>query len=247
MGVLFVTGGSRGIGAALVLEAVRQGWDVAFTYRGNEEGAAATVESAREVATDLRVRAWQLDVRDAGAVDRVADEVVERFDRVDAVVCNAGRSTQGMAYATLDEEWMSVIDTNLSGSFRVCRAFLPELVARRRGRIVLLSSVIARGGSGQIAYAASKAGIEGVAATLAKEYGPKGVTTNVVTPGYFDTDMTRATMSEELSSFALRYCPLRRLGGLDELAQTILFLCGDGAGFINGANVRVTGGLDWAP
>lgn len=246
-GVLFITGGSRGIGAAVVDEAVRSGWDVAFTYRESEEGARATVAKAAEVDPERRVEAWRLDVRSSDDVDRVADEVIDRFEEIDAVVCNAGQSTPSLAYATTDEEWAAVLDTNLTGSFRVCRAFLPALVAQRRGRIVLLSSVIAQGGSGQVAYAASKAGIEGVAATLAKEYGPKGVTTNVVTPGYFDTDMTRTTMSDQLSVFATSYCPLRRLGELDELARTILFLCGDSAGFINGANLRVTGGLDWAP
>jgi NAD(P)-dependent dehydrogenase (short-subunit alcohol dehydrogenase family) len=141
-----------------------------------------------------------------------------------------------------------VIDTNLTGTFHVCRAFLPELVAARGGRIVVLSSITAAGASGQIAYASSKAGVQGLARTLAKEYGPKGITANVVVPGYFETDMTKGeAMAETLKRFALDYTPLRRLGRLDELAQTILFIASDGAGFINGAVIPVTGGLDWAP
>src|SRR6185436_13789054 len=112
--------------------------------------------------------------------------------------------------------------------------------------IVVLSSIMAAGGSGQVAYAASKAGLQGMAKTLAKEYGPKGITANVVVPGYFGTEMTR-DMDDDLAAFAVGYCPLRRLGELDEIARTIMFLCGDGAGFINGASIPITGGLDWAP
>jgi 3-oxoacyl-[acyl-carrier protein] reductase len=156
-------------------------------------------------------------------------------------------SLNGLAYALTDDDWKTVIDTNLTGSFFVCRAFLPEMVARRAGRIVLVSSVTAGGASGQAAYAASKAGLHGLAATLAKEYGAKGVTANAVAPGYFDTDMTREGMSSDLSAYAREYCPVKRLGALPELTRTILFLCGPDAGYINGAVVPVTGGLDWAP
>lgn len=242
---LFVTGGSRGIGAALVLDAARAGWDVAFTYVRHAEEAERVAAGARE--TGRRVRAYALDVRDSAAVDAVADRVLADFDGVDAVVCNAGVSLNGLAYTLPDEDWRTVIDTNLTGSFHVCRAFLPELVARRGGRIVLVSSVTASGATGQAAYAASKAGLHGLGATLAKEYGQKGVTTNVVAPGYFDTDMTREGLSDDVAGFALRYCPARRLGELRELTRTILFLCGPDAAYVNGAVLPVTGGLDWAP
>jgi 3-oxoacyl-[acyl-carrier protein] reductase len=245
MSVLFVTGGSRGIGAALVLDAARAGWDVAFTYAANRAKAAEVEAAARE--TGREVRSYALDVRDSVAVDAVADRVIADFGGADAVVCNAGVSLNGLAYAITDDDWRTVIDTNLSGSFYVCRAFLPEMVARRRGRIVLVSSVTAGGATGQAAYAASKAGLHGLAATLAKEYGAKGITANAVAPGYFDTDMTREGMGDALSAYALQYCPVKRLGALPELTRTILFLCGPDAGYINGAVVPVTGGLDWAP
>jgi NAD(P)-dependent dehydrogenase (short-subunit alcohol dehydrogenase family) len=248
------------------VEAVRAGWNVAFTCVANEDAAKAVVEAAEAAAAEAsaaqaggagrvegggpapRVRYWLLDVRDPAAVDAVADEVIEAFDGVHAVVCNAGVNLNGLAYAVQDEDWSTVIDTNLTGTFHVCRAFLPELVASRAGRILVMSSITAGGASGQIAYASSKAGLLGLARTLAKEYGPKGITTNVVVPGYFETDMTRGEgMAESLKDFAIQYCPLRRLGELDELARTILFLASDGAGFINGAVIPVTGGLDWAP
>lgn len=244
---LFITGGSRGIGRAVVLEAARQGWDVGFTYVAGKDAADEVIGLVAQVAPDARARAWALDVRAPQEVDRVAEEVLSHFGAVNAVIPNAGVNVNGLAYAVSNEDWQTVIDTNLSGAFYVCRAFLSELVANRGGRILLISSVTAAGASGQVAYAASKAGLIGVAKTLAKEYGPKNVTTNVVVPGYFDTDMTKGTMSSGLSEFALKFCPERRLGRLDELAKTICFLLSDGAGFINGDTIHVTGGLDWAP
>lgn len=244
---LFVSGGSRGIGKALVVEASRQGWNVAFTYARDEVAAASVVALVRDVAPQAVVKHFRLDVRDSEAVDAVAAAVTTELGGIDAVVANAGVSINGLAYSVTDEDWDEVLSTNLSGAFYVCRAFLPDLVAKRSGRILLVSSVTAEGASGQVAYAASKGGLIGLGKALAKEYGPKGVTTNIVVPGYFETDMTRETMSSNLSEFAIQYCPLRRLGGLEELAHTMCFLLSNGAGFINGAEIRVTGGLDWAP
>jgi 3-oxoacyl-[acyl-carrier protein] reductase len=243
---LFVSGGSRGIGRALVLAAAEAGYDVAFTYRTREDEAASLLDEVSRTAPDRKVCAFALDVRDSDAVDRVADAALEALGRIDAVVANAGVSVNGLAYSLTDEDWSTVLDTNLTGAFRVCRALLPELVARRRGRIVLMSSVSAGGATGQAAYAASKAGLVGLGQALAKEYGAKGVTTNIVAPGYFDTDMTRETMDAERTGFAMKFCPLRRFGQLDELTSTVLFLLSPGAGFINGTVIRVTGGLDWA-
>lgn len=245
--VLFVSGGSRGIGRALVIAAAHEGWDVAFTYATQPQAAQEVIDICEREAPQARVRTWVLDVRDSKAVDRVADEVLAAFDGVDAVVPNAGISVNGLAYSLSDEDWTRVLDVNLTGPFYVCRAFLPELLSRRKGRILLVSSIIAAGASGQAAYAASKAGLIGLATSLAKEYGPKGITTNVVAPAYFETDMTRDTMSDGLVDYANRFCPVRRLGKLDELSATMLFLLSDKAGYINGETIRVSGGLDWAP
>lgn len=244
---MFITGGSRGIGAALVVAAAREGWDVAFTYSRAEAAAHQVAETARAARPEGTFGCFALDVRDPAAVDAVADRALEHLDGIDAVVCNAGITSNDLAYAMTDEAWHDVLDTNLGGSFRVSRAFLPELVAQRSGSIVMMSSVVAEGASGQAAYAASKAGLHGLASTLAKEYGPKGVRTNVVVPGYFETDMTRADMSPKLRAFATSYCPQRRMGELQEVCQAVLFLAGDRSQFVNGATLRVTGGLDWAP
>ncbi len=244
---LFITGGSRGIGAAIVIHAAQAGWNVAFSYVSNETAAHQVIRHAVDGAPHQKVQAYALDVRNSAQVDEVADRVLADFGRVQAVVCNAGVSLNGLAFSTTDEDWDTVIDTNLSGSFRVCRAFLPEFVAHREGRIVMMSSIAAEGASGQAAYAASKAGLIGLAKTLAKEYGPKGITSNVLVPGYFDTDMTRQGMPDKVQNYAVEYCPLRRLGTLSELAKTTLFLLSEGAGFINGDVIKVTGGLGWAP
>ena len=245
--VIFVTGGSRGIGAAVVLEAVRQGHDVAFTYLSQSGCADEIIFRAREIDPARRVRAYLLDVRSSAAVEEVADAVVEDFETVDAVVANAGINLNGLVVNMSDDEWQTVIDTNLTGTFYVCRQFLSTFLANGAGRFVIMSSLGHSGVSGQASYAASKAGLLGLSATLAKEYGRKGITSNAVLPGFFDTDMTREGMSEANRDFWLRYCPLGRVGSVDEVAKVVLFLVSDAASYVNGQTIAVNGGLDWAP
>jgi len=245
--VFFVTGGSRGIGAAIVLDAIRTGHDVAFTYLHRQEQALEVVEQARRLRPEGTCRAYQLDVRDSAAVEKVGDQVLDEFETVHAVVANAGVNLNNLAVSMSDEEWQTVIDTNLTGAFYVCRQFLPTFLGGGFGRIILISSIGAHGVSGQANYAASKAGLLGLSAALAKEYGRKGITSNVVVAGFFDTDMTREGMSEANRSFWLKYCPVGRVGELGEVSKAVLFLASDGASFINGQTLGVTGGLDWAP
>jgi NAD(P)-dependent dehydrogenase (short-subunit alcohol dehydrogenase family) len=244
---VFVTGGSRGIGEAIVLEAVRQGHDVAFTYLTQHERATTVVDKARALCPERTVRAYALDVRDPVAVEAVGDQVLDEFGTVDVLVANAGINLNGLVVSMSDADWQAVIDTNLSGTFYVCRQFLTTFLANGFGRIVIVSSLGHGGVSGQASYAASKAGLLGLNATLAKEYGRKGVTSNVVLPGFFDTDMTRAGMSDANREFWLRYCPLGRVGNVDEVAGVVLFLASEAASYINGQTIAVNGGLDWAP
>ncbi len=243
----FVTGGSRGIGAAIVKDAVKAGHDVAFTYRSAEAEANAVRDEARRSNTSARVLALPLDVRDSAAVERVGDAVLDELGKVDVMVANAGININGLAANLSDEEWREVIDTNLSGSFYCARQFLPQMVKNRFGRLVFVSSMGWTGVSGQVAYAASKAGLLGLSSTLSKEYGKRGITSNVIVPGFFETDMTSKDMSESNRKFWLEYCPLGRLGELDELSKLVVFLASKGGGFINGEAIHVTGGLDWAP
>ena len=245
--IFFVTGGSRGLGEAIVLEAVRNGHDVAFTYLRQRDRAEAVVSRARAIDATRRVTADQLDVRDPEAVERVADKVLEEFGSVDVLVANAGVNLNGLLVSMSDEDWSTVIDTNLTGTFYLSRQFLPTFLANRFGRIIIMSSLGHTGVAGQAGYAASKAGLLGLSATIAKEYGRKGITSNVVIPGFIDTDLTREDMSPANRAFWLQYCPLGRSATPEEVSSVVLFLASDGASYINGQAIRVNGGLDWAP
>ncbi len=243
----FVSGGSRGIGEAIVLEAVHQGHDVAFTYVSRPDRANEVVARARAVCPERQVRGYALDVRDSAAVEAVGDQVLDDFGGMEVLIANAGVNLNGLVVTMADEDWKTVIDTNLTGTFYLCRQFLTAFLANGFGRIILMSSLGASGVSGQASYAASKAGLLGLSATLAKEYGRKGITSNVVLPGFFDTDMTREGMSASNRDFWLRYCPLGRVGEVDEVARVVLFLASDAASYVNGQAIAVNGGLDWAP
>jgi NAD(P)-dependent dehydrogenase (short-subunit alcohol dehydrogenase family) len=245
--VFFVTGGSRGIGAAIVLHAARCGHDVAFTYVTNIEAAHDVLRKARDIQPDGRYKTYQLDVGRSADVEKIGALVLADFETVDVVVVNAGISRNNLIVSMSDEEWHAVLDTNLTGAFYVCRFFLPTFIANRFGRFILISSLGAGGVSGQGNYAASKAGMLGLSATLAKEYGKKGITSNVISPGLFETDMTRVGTSKANREFWLQYCPLGRLGELSEIADCVTFLASPGAAYINGQEVRVDGGLGWAP
>jgi NAD(P)-dependent dehydrogenase (short-subunit alcohol dehydrogenase family) len=243
----FVTGGSRGIGRALVLEAIRAGHDVGFTYRVNPALAESVAEEAGRIRPGARCRAYELDVRESAAVERVGDAFLEDFDRVDVVVPNAGITKGGLLFSMSDEDWDEVIRTNLTGAFYVCRQFLPAMLARRFGRFILVSSLAHEGLTGEASYCASKAGLHGLSAAIAKEYGRKGITSNVVVLGFFDTDMTRNGVSQLNAEFWAQHCPLGRVGDVRDVASAILFLASDGGSFINGQVLPITGGLDWIP
>lgn len=244
--VYFLTGGSRGIGAGVVHDLVRAGHDVAFTYRARAELADQVVDAARELDSDARVRAYQLDVTDSVRVDEVGAQVSEDFGDVHAVVCNAASNRPGLAVSMSDEDWHHVVQTNLTGSFYVARHFLQEFLIQGAGRFVFISSIAARGMAGQVSYCASKAGLMGLSSGIAKEYGPKGVTSNVLELGFFDTDMTREQMSQFNKDFWMSFCPSRRMGELSEVSAAILYLTSEHAGFVNGHALSITGGLDWA-
>ena len=245
--VFLVTGGSRGIGAAIVLRAVELGHDVAFTYLSNEQRARDVEAQAAAIGPDRTCRGFRMDVRDPQEVERVGDEIIEAFEAVDVVVNNAGINRDNLAVSMSDEEWGDVLATNLSGPFYVARQFLTDMMINRFGRIINISSVSATGSSGQANYAASKAGLVGLTRTLAKEYGAKGITANVVVPGWFETEMTDGTMAEASQKFWMDLCPKHRVGKMDELTSVIMFLASKESEFINGAEIPVTGGLDHAP
>jgi len=243
--VLFITGGSRGIGAGVVAAAAQHGYDVAFTYRERRDAADAVVAAVRAGSPEARCEAYQLDVRDAAAVERVGDQVLDTFDTVHVVVANAAITHAGMAMTTADEDWRAVIDTNLTGAFFVARHFLPAFLANGFGRFIFMSSIAAHGMSGDAAYSASKAGMLGLSGALAKEYGRKGITSNALLMSLFETEMTLKELSAQNRNFYESHCPVGRIGQVSEVAAAVLFLAGDGASFVNGQEIGVTGGLDW--
>lgn len=243
--VLFLTGGSRGIGAGVVAAAAQQGYDVAFTYRERRDAADAVLAAVRAQSPEAHCEAYQLDVRDSAAVERIGDQVLEDFDTVHVVVANAAITHAGMAISAADEDWRNVIDTNLTGAFFVARQFLPAFLANGFGRFIFMSSIASKGMSGDVAYSASKAGMLGLSGALAKEYGRKGITSNALLMSLFETEMTLKELSAKNREFYAEHCPAGRIGQVPEVAAAILFLASDGASFVNGQELGVTGGLDW--
>jgi len=243
--VMFITGGSRGLGAGIVRAAAAGGYDVAFTYRERCDAAQALLRDVRDAVPEVRCAAYQLDVRDAAAVERVGDQVIEEFGTVHVVVANAAITHAGLVFSTSDEDWRDVIETNLTGSFFVARQFLPSFLANGFGRFIFMSSIASRGMTGDAAYSASKAGLIGLSGSLAKEYGRKGITSNALLLSFFETDMTRKELAQRSREFYEQHCPVGRIGHVDEVASAVLFLAGDGSAFVNGQEIGVTGGLDW--
>lgn len=245
---VLVTGGSGEIGRAIVRRFAQDGASVALTYRSDAQAAEEAAEEARQAAehSDVRVETYELDVCDSKAVDRIVERVIAGFDGLDVVVNNAGVMDNQAVAMMSDDTWRTVIDTNLSGPFYVCRAALTHLMLQRSGRIVNVSSIAEDGASGQANYAASKAGLIGLTRSLAKEYGPRGVTANCVVPGLVDTKMI-ADADERIVDHWERFCPAGRLARVDEVADAVWYLSRPQAAFVNGAVLRVSGGLDTAP
>jgi len=245
--IFFVTGGSRGIGRSIVLDALQAGHDVAFTFVEHREAADEVLRIAAARAPERRCRAYRLDVRRPYEVERIVDYVITDYDTVDVVVNSAAVNRPGLAASLPDEIWQNCIDTNLSGTFYVSRQFLPTFLAAGYGRFIHISSISQTGMTGQVAYSASKAGLIGLSGALAKEYGRKGITSNVLSVGFVDTDMTREQMSESNKAFWHQMCPVGRMGQGSDISAAVLFLASPGASFITGAVLMVTGGLEWAP
>jgi len=226
---VLVTGGNRGIGYAIAAEFLAQGHRVAVTARSGQgpEGA-------------LTVRA---DVTDAASVDAAFTEVEEKLGPVEVVVANAGITRDTLLLRMTEEDFTDVVDTNLSGAFRVVKRASKGMLKARFGRVILVSSVVGLlGSAGQINYAASKAGLVGIARSLTRELGSRGITANVVAPGFIETDMT-AELPEEQQKQYLSQIPAGRFAQPEEVARVITWLASDDAGYISGAVVPVDGGL----
>jgi 3-oxoacyl-(acyl-carrier-protein) reductase len=227
--VVLVTGGSKGIGYGIAARLARAGHRVAATYRSGE--------------VPNGVLGVQCDVTDPAQVEAAFAQVEASLGNVEVVVANAGITRDTLLMRMSDEDWDAVIATNLTGAFRVARRAARPMMRGRFGRIILISSVVGLlGSAGQVNYAASKSGLVGMARSLARELGSRGITANVVAPGFIETDMTAALTEDQIKSYNDQI-PLKRLGSVDDIAATIEFLASDAAGYITGALIPVDGGL----
>lgn len=243
----FITGGARGIGRAIVLKFIQEGWGVAFTYSSNQALADETVKQAQALKPGCQVKAYAMQLKDPDGIEKVCDQAIRDFKTITTVVNSAATLKNGAAVMLSNEDWNEVIAVDLSGPFFVDRSFLMHMVANRKGHLIHLSSLAAGGSSGQVNYAAAKAGLDGLSQTLAKEYGAKGITSNVVTVGYVPTDMTKDHMSSQLQAFWLEHCPAHRVGTPEEIAGIVHYLSTEPASFISGENIRIVAGLTYAP
>lgn len=244
---VLITGGSRGIGRVMVQRLAASGHNIAFTYAHNEPAAQETVTLVKAAHPDCTVKPYLMDVKKADQVESVIETMIDDFEEIQAVVNNAAVVKNNAAALMSNEEWDEVIATNLTGPFYVIRTLLMHFISNRKGKIINISSLAQAGSSGQVNYAASKAGLIGMTQTIAKEYGSKGITANVVTVGYVPTDMTRDNLADSLHQFWLQHCPVKKIGTAEDIANLVNFLISEEANFINGEVIRVSGGLTYAP
>ena len=226
---VLVTGGNRGIGLAIAQAFAKQGDRVAVTHRGT--GAPEGLLGV------------QCDITDSAAVDAAFTEVEKELGPVEVLVANAGITDDTLLLRMSDEQFDRVIDTNLAGAFRCAKRASSKMLRAKWGRMIFISSVIGLyGGPGQVNYAASKAGLVGMARSITRELGSRNITANVVAPGFIETEMT-AALPEARKAEIIKAVPAGRLAGADEVAAAVTFLAGDGAAYINGAVLPVDGGL----
>jgi NAD(P)-dependent dehydrogenase (short-subunit alcohol dehydrogenase family) len=252
--VAFVTGGTRGIGAAICRSLAMQGSDIAAGYSGNQERAEMFAQDFASAYPDSHMSVHRGDIANPEDCRRTVAEVIERHGRLDILVNNAGVTADRTVLKMTDDDWRRVIDVNLSGAFYLSQAALKHMLDRGSGRIVMISSVIGEtGGIGQVNYASAKAGLFGLTKTLAREAAMQlqraghsdgiGVTVNAVTPGYTATEMLDSVPEKVLDGLRSKI-PLGRLGEPEEVARVVHFLAADASAYITGQVWGVNGGLD---
>jgi len=237
--VAIVTGGTRGIGRAIVFELIYQGAKVIFTYLKSDESAGIILDEIRKLKGEAE--AIKQDVRSLNASKQVAHETIEKFGTIDILINNAGVIRDKALMMMSEDDWEEVIHTNLTGYFNMTRACVVTMLKQKKGNIVNISSVSGISGSArQVNYSASKAGIMGLTKALAKEVAAYNIRVNAIAPGFIETDMTSALKNKEA---LLNKIPLVRFGRAEEVAKMVKFLASDKASYITGQIVKVDGGL----
>ena len=239
--VALITGAARGIGKAIALKYASEGADIAFTYLESEEQALAT--AAEIETTGVKVRAYKSDASDFNAAQALIGEIQKEFGRIDILVNNAGKTKDGLMMRMSEEQWDEVLDTNLKSAFNYIRACTPLMARQRSGSIINISSVVGvAGNAGQCNYSASKAGLIGLAKSIAKEMGPRGIRANCIAPGFISTDMT-AALGESVQEELLKTIPLRRGGTPEDVAGVALFLASDLSSYVSGQVINCCGAM----
>jgi acetoacetyl-CoA reductase len=234
--IAMVTGGTRGIGEAISKALKEAGYTVAATYAGNDEAA-----NAFKSATGIPV--YKFDVSDAAACEAGIKQIEEELGPVEIVVNNAGITKDKMFHRMTYDQWSAVIRTNLDSMFTVTRPVIEGMQSRGFGRIIIISSINGQKGQvGQSNYSAAKAGVIGFAKALAQENAVKGITVNVIAPGYIATEMVKAVPAEVLNTKIIPQIPVGRLGEAEEIARAVLFLASDEGGFMTGSTLSINGG-----
>lgn len=240
--VALVTGATRGIGRAIALKFASEGADVAFTYRSQHEAADSLVKEIG--ALGRKSRGFSADAADFDSAHEVVAQVHKEFGRIDILVNNAGITKDGLMMRMDEAQWDSVIDTNLKSAFNFIHACTPVMARQRGGSIINMSSVVGlSGNAGQCNYSASKAGLVGLAKSIAKEMGSRGIRANCIAPGFIATDMT-GTLPEDVRKEWEKQIPLRRGGRPEDVANVALFLASDMSAYVTGQVINCCGGMN---
>ncbi|MBW2220026.1 MAG: 3-oxoacyl-[acyl-carrier-protein] reductase [Deltaproteobacteria bacterium] len=239
--ITIVTGASRGIGRAIAVCMAAEGATVICNYAHNTEKAEAVVKQIEDACGTAMC--YQADIKNFAAVEKMVQDIIQKYERVDILVNNAGVTNDDLILSMTDEAWKEVLETNLYGTFHCTKAVAQQMMFQKKGRIINISSVAGeRGGRGQSNYAASKGGVNAFTRAAAVELAPKKITVNAVAPGVIETEMSQEVL-RRAKEIVMNHIPLKRLGTADEVAETVVFLASDEAAYITGQVFNVDGGF----